>query len=52
MFAKLAKLSSHDLLKLSEQCSALAKDRDSDLGMGEPALTATEDDHTPGTPFG
>ena len=30
--------------KLSEQCSALAKDSDSDLGMDEPALPATEED--------
>ena len=28
VFAKFARLSSHNLLKLSEQCSALAKDRD------------------------
>ena len=44
MFAKLSELSSQELLKLSEKCSALAKDRDSDLGMDEPALPATEED--------
>ena len=49
VFAKLSKLSSHDLLKLSEQCSALANDRDPDLGQDEPALLATEDDDTQGT---
>ena len=52
MFAVLAKLSSHGLLKLSEQCSALAKDRDPELGQDEPALRATEDDYTQGTPLG
>ena len=31
VFAKLSKLSSQELLKLSERCSALAKDRDPDL---------------------
>ena len=44
MFAMLSKLSSQELLKLSEQCSALAKDRDPDLGMDEPALPAIEED--------
>ena len=44
VFAKLSKLSSPELLRLSEQCSALAKDRDPDLSMDEPALSATEDD--------
>ena len=44
VFAKLSKLSSQDFLKLSEQCSALPKDRDSDLGMDEPALPATEEE--------
>ena len=49
VFAKLSKLSSQELLKLSEQCSALAKDRDPDLGMDEPALLATEEDDAQGT---
>ena len=49
MFAKLSKLSSKELFKLSEQCSALAKDRDPDLGMDEPALPATEEDDAQGT---
>ena len=44
-----AKLSKQELLKLSEQCSALAKDRDSDLGMDEPVLPATEEDDAQGT---
>ena len=35
VLAKLSKLSSQELLKLSEQCSALAKDRDPDLGQDE-----------------
>ena len=52
VFAKISKLSSQDLLKLSEQCSALAKDRDSDLGMDEPALPATEEDDAQGTQLG
>ena len=43
---------SQDLLKLSEQCSAHAKDRDSDLGMDEPALPATEEDDVQGTQLG
>ena len=41
VFAKLSKLSPEELLRLSEQCSALAKDRDPDLSMDEPALPAT-----------
>ena len=49
VFAKLSKLSSQELLKLSEQCSALAKDQDSELGMDDPALPATEEDDAPGT---
>ena len=49
VFAKLSDLSSQELLKLSEQCSALAKDRDPDLGMDEPALPATEEDDAQGT---
>ena len=52
VFAKLSKLSSKDLLKLSEQCSALAKDRDSDLGMHDPALPTTEEDDAQGTQLG
>ena len=53
MFAKLSKLSSHELLKLSEeQCSALAKDRDPDLGNDEPALPAAEEDDAQGTQLG
>ena len=52
VFAKLSKLSSQELLKLSEQCSALAKDRDSELGTDEPALPATEEDDAQGTQFG
>ena len=52
VFAKLAKLSSQDLLKLSEQCSALAKDRETELTQEEAALPATEDDHTPCAPLG
>ena len=52
VFAKLSKLSSQDLLKLSEQCSALSKDRDSDLGMDEPALPATKEDDVQGTQLG
>ena len=52
VFAKLSKLSSQDLLKLSEQCSTLAKDRDSDFGMDEPALPATEEDDVQGTQLG
>ena len=52
VFAKLSKPSSQELLKLSEQCSALAKDRDSDLGMDEPALPATEEDDAQGTQLG
>ena len=52
VFAKLSKLSSQDLLKLSEQCSALGKDRDSDLGVDEPALPATEEDDAQGTQLG
>ena len=52
VFAKLSKLSSQEMLKLSEQCSALAKDRDSDLGMDEPALPATEEDDAQGTQLG
>ena len=52
VFAKLSKLSSQDLLKLSEQCSALPRDRDSDLGMDEPALPATEEDDAQGTQLG
>ena len=51
-FAKLSKLSLQDLLKLSEQCSALAKDRDPDLSMDEPALPATEEDDAQGTQLG
>ena len=50
VFAKLSKLSSQDLLKLSAQCSALAKDRDSDVGMD--ALPATEEDDVQGTQLG
>ena len=49
VFAKLSKLSSQELLKLSEQCSALAKDCDPDLSMDEPALPATEEDDAQGT---
>ena len=49
VFAKLSKPSSHELLKLGEQCSALAKDRDPDLGQDEPALPATEEDDAQGT---
>ena len=49
VFAKLSKLSSQELLKLSEQCSALAKDRDPNLGQDEPALPATEEDDAQGT---
>ena len=52
VFAKLSKLSSQELLKLSEQCSALAKDRDPDLGQDEPALPATEEDDAQGTQLG
>ena len=52
VFAKLSKLSSQELLKLSEQCSALAKDRDPDLSMDEPALPATEEDDAQGTQLG
>ena len=52
VFAQLGKLSSQDLLKLSEQCSALAKDRETELAQEEAALLATEDDHTPSTPLG
>ena len=52
VFAKLSKLSSQELLKLSEQCSALAKDRDPDLSMDEPALPATEKDDAQGTQLG
>ena len=44
VFAKLSMLSPQELLRLSEQCSALAKGRDPDLGMDEPALPATEED--------
>ena len=47
--SKHSTLSSQDLLKLSEQCSALTKDRDSDLGLDEPALPATEEDDAQGT---
>ena len=49
MFAKLSKPSSHELLKMGEQCSALAKDRDPDLDQDEPALPATEEDDAQGT---
>ena len=52
VFAKLFKLSSQELFKLSEQCSALVKDRDSELGMDEPALPATEEDDAQGTQLG
>ena len=53
VFAKLSKLSSQDLLKLSdEQCSALAKYRDSEFGMDEPALLVTEEDDAQGTQLG
>ena len=41
VFAKLSKLISQELLKLGEQCSALAKDSDPDLSMDVPALPAT-----------
>ena len=34
VFAKLGKLSSQDLLKLSERCSALAKDRETVRAQG------------------
>ena len=51
-FAKLSKLSPQELLRLSEQCTALAKDRDPDLGMDESALPATEEDDLQGTQFG
>ena len=43
VFAKL------ELLKLGEERSALAKDRDPDLGQDEPALPATEEDDAQGT---
>ena len=52
VFVKLSKLSSQELFKLSGQCSALVKDRDSDLGMDEPALPATEEDDAQGTQLG
>ena len=52
VFAKLSKLSPQELLRLSEQCTALAKDRDPDLGMDESALPATEEDDLQGTQFG
>ena len=52
VFAKLSKLSSQELLKLSEQCSDLAKDRDPDLGMDESALPATEEDDVQGMQLG
>ena len=52
VFANISKLSSQDLLKLSEQCSALAKDRDSELAVDEPAMPATEEDDAQGTQLG
>ena len=49
VFTKLSKLSPPELLRLSEQCTALAKSREPDLGMDEPALPATEEDDVQGT---
>ena len=43
MFAKAGKLSAQDLVKLSEQCSALAKDREAGRAEEEAALPGTED---------
>ena len=52
VFTRLSKLSPPELLRLSEQCSALAKSREPDLGIDEPALPATEEDDLQGTQYG
>ena len=52
MFTKLSKLSPPELLRLSEQCTALAKSREPDLENDEPALPATEEDDLQGTQYG
>ena len=52
MFACFPSSVRRNCFKLSEQCSDVAKDRDSDLGMDEPALPATEEDDAQGTQLG
>ena len=52
VFTRLSKLSPPELLRLSEQCTALAKSREPDLGIDEPALPATEEDDLQGTQYG
>ena len=52
VFTKLSKLSPPELLRLSEQCTALAKSREPDLGIDESALPATEEDDLQGTQYG
>ena len=44
VFAKAGKLSAQDLVRLSEQCSAVAKEREGGRPVEEAALPATEDD--------
>ena len=52
VFAKRSKLTPQELLRLSVQCPALAKDRDPDLGLDDPALPTIEEDDVQGTQLG